>query len=269
VFSNKGIGFEVVRSLFKQLPPDWTVYLTSRSEELGHEAIQKLKSEETEATANLTYYQLDITKGDSVERFRDYLRQTHGGLDILVNNAGFAYKGAAVEPFWEQAQNTIEINFFGTVRVSNALIPLLREGGRVVNVGSMAGSISLVQDKKLRDELMRDNLTLEELTGHIRSFVQETKEGTHQKEGWPNTAYGTSKIAVHCLTRIQARDPLLPRGAVVNVCCPGWCKTDMAGFERPPRTAAQGADTIVYLAFLPSGSPVNGKFYADRTERPW
>ena len=54
----------------------------------------------------------------------------------------------------------------------------------------------------------------------------------------------------------------------MNVFCPGWCKTDMAGWDRPPRTSAQGADTGVWLATLKEEG-VNGKFFAERKEREW
>ena len=54
----------------------------------------------------------------------------------------------------------------------------------------------------------------------------------------------------------------------MNAFCPGWCKTDMAGWEKPPRTSAQGADTGVWLATLKEEG-VNGKFFSDRKEGDW
>ena len=85
--SNKGIGFAAVRALCKQLD-NGVVYLTSRNEERGKEAVAKLNKEGLKPQ----FHQLDIDDRTSVERLRDYLKKTYGGLDILINNAGIAFK---------------------------------------------------------------------------------------------------------------------------------------------------------------------------------
>lgn len=70
------------------------------------------------------------------------------------------------------------------------------------------------------------------------------------------------------MTRILARDIHAyvadPADILVNACCPGWCKTDMAGYERPPKTADEGANTPVYLALLPPNADVHGQFISDQ-----
>ncbi|RZF42983.1 hypothetical protein LSTR_LSTR016652 [Laodelphax striatellus] len=83
---NKGIGFSIVEGLCKIFKGK--VYLTARNEELGKQAVEKLK----EAGCNPEFYQLDITVADSRERFAKYLKEKYGGLDVLVNNAGIAFK---------------------------------------------------------------------------------------------------------------------------------------------------------------------------------
>lgn len=83
---------------------------------------------------------MDIDNLDSIAKFRDFIKSTHGGLDVLVNNAAMAYKGNAKEPFSEQAENTCRVNFFSTMNCCNELFPLLRPHARVVNVSSSAGS---------------------------------------------------------------------------------------------------------------------------------
>lgn len=93
---------------------------------------------------NLKFHQLDIDNIDSIVRFRDYLKLTHGGLDVLINNAGIAYKNRATEPFSEQAEVTCRVNFFGTMNCCDELFPLLRHHGRVVNVSSSAGKVVLL-----------------------------------------------------------------------------------------------------------------------------
>lgn len=82
---------------------------------------------------------MDIDNIDSVVKFKDFLKSTHGGLDVLVNNAATAYKMGASEPFSEQAEVTCRVNFSATMNCCNELFPLLRPHARVVNVSSSAG----------------------------------------------------------------------------------------------------------------------------------
>ncbi|CAG7830206.1 unnamed protein product, partial [Allacma fusca] len=78
---------------------------------------------------------------DSIKAFRKYLESTHGGIDVLVNNAGTAYKNNATEPFGEQAENTVRVNFLATLNVCNELFPLLRKHARVAHVSSSLGHL--------------------------------------------------------------------------------------------------------------------------------
>ena len=78
--SNKGIGFGIVESLLQKFAG--IVYLTSRDVTRGQAAVDQLKAK----GLNPEYHQLDITDTASIERFRDHIAKTHGGIDILVNN---------------------------------------------------------------------------------------------------------------------------------------------------------------------------------------
>jgi len=100
----------------------------------------------------------------------------------------------------------------------------------------------------------------------MEKFIEDVKNGNSDEKGWPHTCYGISKIGVSILSQIQAKEMKKP-GVLVNNGDPGWCRTDMAG-ESAPRSAAQGAETPCYLALLPEGSKITGKFYGDCQERP-
>mmetsp|Transcript_24040 Transcript_24040/g.32947 ORF Transcript_24040/g.32947 Transcript_24040/m.32947 type:complete len:274 (-) Transcript_24040:123-944(-) len=260
--SNKGIGLAIVKGLCAAAEEGWKIYLTSRDEKRGQEAIASLGSQRVTPV----FHQLDIQDEKSVNKLAEDLKEE--GIDILINNAGFAYKNAATEPFSEQAEVTNDINYFGTLRVSLALLPLLKKGGKVVNIGSQAGLLKLIKSEELKNKLESDKLTIDELSDIVRSFVKAAAEGNHQEKGFPNTAYGFSKIGVHAMTRILSRGDL-PEGASLSACCPGWCKTDMAGHEKPPRTAEQGADTPIFLALKGESSKINGRFFYEREEREW
>ena len=195
--ANKGIGFHIARGLCRALP-DARVLLCSRDLSRGEEAVRRLAEE---GLGNASLHQLDISDATSVEQLRGHIAETYGGLDVLVNNAGMAFKAAATEPFAVQARESVRVNFLGTMAVSDALIPLMRPHGRVVNVGSRAGKFSILSPA-LRARVMDPALTQGALTDLIGEFVAATEAGTHQEQGWPNTAYGTSKVGA-LLVRAQ------------------------------------------------------------------
>jgi len=259
--ANKGIGFFITKILVSSGSVS-NVILTARSPDLGLKAVQEISNSKTNNT-QLSFHQLDISDQTSVSTFTDYIKATYpGGIDILVNNAGIAFKGSATEPFAEQARVTLGINYFGTKRVSEALLPLLKEGGKAVFVSSALGLLSSITNPALKDQLISPLLTLASLDELMSSFILEAEKGTHKEKGWPGSAYGTSKIGMSALTRIYARQyPKLQ----VNACCPGWCRTDLAG-DRAPKSAEEGADTPSFLALSPPPA-VSGALFSDRKIR--
>jgi 3-hydroxy acid dehydrogenase / malonic semialdehyde reductase len=83
---------------------------------------------------------LDVTDPDSCSKFVEQAITALGGLDILVNNAGLAL---GRDPFWESTeddeQTVLETNVAGLIRMTRLVLPHLREGGHIVNLGSVAG----------------------------------------------------------------------------------------------------------------------------------
>ena len=264
--SNKGIGFAIVKALCSKFDGD--VFLTSRNEDRGLEAVKKLENEGLRAK----YHQLDIDNVDSIKRLRDDIVAAYGGIDVLVNNAGIAFKNADTTPFATQAKVTLATNFFGTLEASKLLLPHIRPNGRVVNVSSFVSSYSL---KKCSAELQKtfrsEAITEEELVAKMKEFIADTHDGSYTQKGWPGTAYGVSKIGVTVMSRIHARW-LREQGkndVLLNACCPGWVKTDMAG-PKATKTPDEGAETPVYLAMLPIGeTEPHGQLLWDKTVQPW
>ncbi|XP_077336051.1 carbonyl reductase [NADPH] 1-like [Lithobates pipiens] len=265
---NKGIGLAIVRALCKQFKGD--VYLTARNTKLGEEAVQELK--EKEGLSPL-FHQLDINDLNSIRSLRDFLKDKYGGLDVLINNAGIAFKVADTTPFSIQAEVTLRTNFFATLDVCHELLPLIKPHGRVVNVSSMVSPRALAQcSREFQERFRSDTITEEELVKLMEKFVEDAKNGVHQEKGWANTAYGISKIGVTVLSRIQARKLKETRkgdGIILNACCPGWVRTDMAG-PNAPKTPDEGAETPVYLALLPESvdSP-HGELVSEKNVLAW
>jgi short-subunit dehydrogenase len=87
----------------------------------------------------------DLTADDAPARVRAHIEQEHGGtLDVLVNNAGAAWRATFADGGWENVRRTMELNFDAQVRLTEALLPLLRAGApsAIVNVSSTAGRVA-------------------------------------------------------------------------------------------------------------------------------
>ena len=84
--------------------------------------------------------ELDVTDPSSCERFVEQAVAELGGLDILVNNAGL---GLGREPFdqstEEDEETVLETNVRGVMRLTRLCLPHIRDGGHIVNLGSVAG----------------------------------------------------------------------------------------------------------------------------------
>lgn len=85
----------------------------------------------------------DVTDDASVANAIALARAELGRIDLLVNNAGFAVSGAAEESSVDQVRSLFDTNFLGVVRVTNAVLPIMRaqRSGRILNVGSIFGLI--------------------------------------------------------------------------------------------------------------------------------
>ncbi|XP_055353649.1 carbonyl reductase [NADPH] 1-like [Paramacrobiotus metropolitanus] len=261
---NKGIGFGIVRGLCKGLGERGAVYLAARNEQLGQQAVAKLKTEED---LHPEFIQLDVTDRKSIEKARDTIVQKHGGLDILVNNAAIAFKNDATESFGEQAEVTIATNFFGLLDVCDVMFPILRPSARVVNVSSCMGNVTYITNSAIKERVISEELTVEELKKIMNDFVSAAKRDTHKDVGFPTTAYGMSKIGVTALSSIQQRefdkDKTRP-DIVVNAVHPGYVDTDMSS-HKGTKTIDEGAESSLYAALLPDKTDIRGQYISSNS----
>lgn len=225
---NRGLGFEASRQLAKK---GYQVVLTSRDEAKGKPAAEKLQAE----GLDVTYHPLDVTTEESSQKLAQFIREKFGRLDALVNNAAIYIdaqdgENSVFTAKIDTLRETMETNVYGVLRVTQALIPLMKEQnyGRIVNVSSGMGQLS-------------------------------DMDGGY-------TGYRISKAALNALTRILSSE-LQGTNILVNSVCPGWVKTDMGG-ANAPRTPEQGVDTIVWLATIPDGGQTGG-FFRDRKPIDW
>lgn len=257
--ANKGIGYEIARILATE---GFTTVVASRNTELGNAAVSQLKAAQPDAAVD--FVQLDITDAASVAACAEALKVKYGRVDILVNNAGIAYKGSIFGA--EEAATTMNCNLKGTRSISEAVLPLMPEGGRIVNLCSRAGMLEQLTSDDLKQSF-RQPADADAIVVLADAYVEGIRRGTFKQQGYSQSMYGMSKIAEMSYTRWLASQ-VKDKGIAVYGCCPGYCVTDMTS-GRGNNTAAQGADTPVWLALQPIGSIPNGELFGEREVVPW
>ena len=89
----------------------------------------------------VTYLDLDVSSDESVAAVVQQVIERFGRLDVLVNNAGIGSAGAAEENSVVQAQGVFDVNVFGVIRMTRAVLPYMRAQGRgrIINISSVVG----------------------------------------------------------------------------------------------------------------------------------
>ncbi len=100
-------------------------------------------SQAGELPRGLEVVRLDVREEESVRSCVRIVLGQAGRIDALINNAGYALIGSLEETSMEEAKQLFETNFFGVLRVSQAVLPIMREQGygRIANVGSVVGFV--------------------------------------------------------------------------------------------------------------------------------
>ncbi len=117
---------------------------------------------------------LDVGSDESIRTCLEEANALAGGIDVLINNAGFDLYGGIEDTSWEEFIEQIDTNFLGVVRMTKAVLPLLRQQGRgqILNMSSLGGLIGLPMNsayaaskfavegfsESLRCELRPDNI---------------------------------------------------------------------------------------------------------------
>ncbi|SFO66361.1 Short-chain dehydrogenase [Mesorhizobium sp. NFR06] len=91
----------------------------------------------------VTMLKCDVTDSQSVDLLVSTVLARTGRIDLLVNNAGIGLQAGAEESSIEQVQALFDVNLFGVVRMTNAVMPAMRRqgGGRIINIGSILGVV--------------------------------------------------------------------------------------------------------------------------------
>jgi uncharacterized protein len=134
--ASSGIGEAAAKRLARE--PGAELILVARREERLRALAESLRCEASWLAA-------DLTDADAPERVRAHIAEHHGGrLTLLVNNAGSAWRGSFVDSGYANVHRHMELNFDAVVRLTEALLPLLRGSApsAIVNIASTAGRVA-------------------------------------------------------------------------------------------------------------------------------
>ncbi|ERJ05488.1 estradiol 17beta-dehydrogenase protein [Halorhabdus tiamatea SARL4B] len=184
--ASRGMGREFARAA---LDAGHAVVATGRDTDAVAEAVGE--------SENLLVAELDVTKLDDAESAAQAAVDRFGRIDVLVNNAGISYKGFFEEMTTEEIKHQLEVNFFGQLYVTRAVLPVMRDqrSGHIIAISSGAG-----------------------LSGF--GFSSAYAASKHALEGWMD--------ALH--------DEVAPVGIDTTIVNPGWFRTTLTSAESMPFT---------------------------------
>lgn len=188
------------------------------------------------------HIQIDLADPNKTIAALEQIKDRLGGrLDALVNNAGIT-GGMPQDPTTvdvDVVRRVLETNVIGVLRVTNAVLPMLRRSAhpRIVAMSSGVGSLT-------RQSASDDPLSV----------------------GPVAVAYSPSKTMLNAVV-VQYAKELAGTGVLVNAACPGYVATDLNG-HRGVRTPEQGAAVAIRLATLPDDGP-SGGYFEDAGPIPW
>ncbi len=133
--ASSGIGEAAARRL--ALVPNAAVVLVARRED-------RLRALAASLGERVDFVAVDLLEQDAPERIRSHVAERYGRLDLLVNNAGAAWRATFADGGYENVRRTMAINFDAQLRLTEALLPLLRQSApsAIVNVASTAARVA-------------------------------------------------------------------------------------------------------------------------------
>jgi NAD(P)-dependent dehydrogenase (short-subunit alcohol dehydrogenase family) len=230
--ANQGIGYEIAAGLGAL---GWSVGVGDRNPGRQQDAVAKLRAD----SADAFLVPIDVTDDASAAAAARQIEKPVGRLDVLVSNADAtgAWPQNPTTLNLDSARVAVETNVFGMIRVTNAMLPLLRRSAhpRIVSQSSHVGSLTL-----------------------------QTTPGAELGE--ISGAYAPAKTYLNAVT-IQYVKETAGSNILINNACPGYVATELTGFQGF-RTPEQGAAIAIKLATLPDDGPA-GQLFDDDGVVPW
>jgi 3-oxoacyl-[acyl-carrier protein] reductase len=136
--SSRGIGAEMIKAFGKRGAKCVVNYFTDPQGQNKADAENVAKELKEPVLIDC-----DVTKPDQVEAMMKQIQERHGGLDILVNNSGIIRDRTIKKMTLEEFESIIRVNLTGTFNATQKAMPVLRSGGRVINMSSVSGEMGL------------------------------------------------------------------------------------------------------------------------------
>mmetsp|Transcript_12351 Transcript_12351/g.19594 ORF Transcript_12351/g.19594 Transcript_12351/m.19594 type:complete len:316 (-) Transcript_12351:140-1087(-) len=275
--ANKGIGLGIVQRLLDETK-DIYVFLGSRSLERGEAGLKKIVKNDTKSRVSVL--QLDVSDENSIKKAAEAVKTKLGSTPLyaLVNNAGVAPSDIFACGNKESFESTMKVNYYGLLNTTNAFIPMMGKGGRVVNISSASGPIYVSKcSEEVAKTLTSPKVTLKDIENFYTSCKKlypckaEAFTDAGLGSGGP---YGISKASVNALTIALARES---KGLIVNACTPGFIATDLVkpmveqkgktAKELGAKTPYEGALCALTLVTEKAEKLGNGWFYGSDAKR--
>jgi short-subunit dehydrogenase len=255
--ASSGIGEATARRLARE--PGASLVLVARREERLRDLAAELGEQ------RVSFVAVDLLDEDAPARIREHVLEHHGQLDLLVNNAGAAWRARFAEGGYENVRRTMAINFDAQVRLTEALLPLLRASApsAIVNVASTAGRVARAGSgaysaSKFALAGWSDALWAEEHAGGVHvglvlpGFI--STEGFPQAEltakPWTRWIVSTPEKAAEAIYEAgigRRAERYVPRAyglaAAVRVLAPGLVRRVLGGGGATMLSTTTGADT--------------------------
>jgi NAD(P)-dependent dehydrogenase (short-subunit alcohol dehydrogenase family) len=276
--ANKGIGLEAVKLLSAEHPQD-VIFMGSRDVKNGEDAIHANK------LTNVKVIQLDVTDQSTIDAAVKNVEQQYGYLNALMNNSGIC----TYNPSRKVAEGIMDVNVYGSQRMSDSFLPLLLASNKqsnnqskplIVNVTSEVGAWfnhTSNDDSYKQFMLSPEQWNIDTPTMLIYDYLASIDAANGNttikpKYSWAAKAeyplfnlyksYGLSKSIATGYSRWYALTHPEIRLAVV---CPGYCATALNGFKGH-RSATQGGRSVIWPI---THSFETGHFHQDGKEHAW
>lgn len=237
--ANRSIGLETAKQLSKK---GLFVYLGTRDLEKGEAVVMELTKN---GFQNIKAVQIDVTNLQSIKKAKNSIENEQGKLDILINNAGISkgFPESVLTTSIEDIQEVFNTNYFGTIKVTQTFMELLKksESPRISNITSGLGSLNLHSDPNWKYYNVK-----------LASYVP-------------------AKALVNAYTILLAYE-LKDSPFKVNAIDPGFTATDF-NQHSGPGTVESAASFIIKHTLIDDDAPT-GKFFSNDIEdgseiSPW
>jgi len=214
--ASSGIGEAAARRLARE--PGASLVLIARREERLHALAEEL--------GGASVIALDLTDADAPARVAEVVEREHGALHLLVNNAGARWAGRFGDTGWENVKRHMELNFDAPVRLTEALLPLMRRTAATAQSQGAGLRVAIVNVSSTSARIARANAGAYSASKFAMAgwsdalYLEEKEHGVHvglvlpgfiATEGFPQ-----AELVARAATRWAVSSPELVAEAIVE-----------------------------------------------------